>query len=326
MFRHRLFAVAALRQAASLQRPFYVAAMSTTLCTTAVAVADAPPETSPSGAEGETNPVVVPAKFVGCFSSRTKDPEYENRTVPAIDPITKKMHGWWFQYPWAACPQNPDNFEDWESRDKYSALSVDREAQFYAKEPQIKTLEHLTAILDRGDFHGRLALAFSPELRDDMETVKLIFNNEKNKGQGGWFIVHMSERLQLCPEAVALVLRANPTDICYIRPEMKDNFEVILETVKHQKHGNMIREASMRLRNNKDLARIGLGQGVTRLEEFGPEITSDPEFIALADERDKRAKKPDNPYCMGLAYLIGYHGFYQGVVQWYKINWANEAK
>lgn len=231
-----------------------------------------------------------PQTFIGCFNAPKNSTVFEERSVPAIDPITKQMHGWWFKEVWAGCPKNPDNFEDWNERDKHSALSVDREAQFYANEPQIETLDHLTRILDNKAFHGRMAMAFSPELRDDIETVKLIFNNKNNESRGGWFIVHMSERLQLCPEAVALVIRANPTDICYIRPEMKDNFEVILETVKHPKYGNMIREASMRLRNNKDLAYIGLTEGVTRLEEFGPEITNNPRFIALAAERDEKNK------------------------------------
>lgn len=101
----------------------------------------------------------------------------------------------------------------------------------------------------------------------------------------GWPIIDMSEKIQLDVEMAKAVMRNNPTDICYLRPEMMDNLEVMEETVKHEKYANCIHYASARAKNEPRLAMIGLyfkeGEK-TEFRAFGKQIRDDDMFFLMA--------------------------------------------
>lgn len=121
-------------------------------------------------------------------------------------------------------------------------------------------------------------------------TMDDLFRNIKERR--GFCIHDLPEHIQLNPEAAKAVLRENPTDICYLRPEMMDNLEVIEETVKHTEYANCIRYASARAKNNKRLALLGLHYKEGRktcFGCFGDDIRNDEVMFLMAYLNDSYA-------------------------------------
>lgn len=187
------------------------------------------------------------------------------------DPVSKMYVGWWLSGKYA--DRRP---------------GTEKEYEGYMKFPKINTWDELNKRFNNNkypdNFHGRIVYTLSPELRDDPEVLRKAIE----VSHAGWSICIMSDRIQRDPEMAKMVLRDDPTNIGYLRKEHLDNYDVIKTTVEHKKYGNMIREASDRLRNDKTLARIGLSNK-TCLSSFGDKIKDDEEMVELALLRDPHA-------------------------------------
>lgn len=103
--------------------------------------------------------------------------------------------------------------------------------------------------------------------------------------QCGWPICRMSEDIQMDKDMAKLVLQNDPSDICYLRPEMMDDVDVMEEIIKHPTGFNCIRYASARVKNDKRIAWLGLHyrDGV-KLEFacFGDSIRDDDKLFLCA--------------------------------------------
>lgn len=187
------------------------------------------------------------------------------------DPVTKMYVGWW------ATNRN--------SRKSYRTSHINR------LDHRIKNWDDLNKIFSETEypyrFNGYDVYDMTPELRDDSKVLE----KSIELASTGWCICIMSDRIQRDPNMAKIVLRNDPTDICYLRKEHLDNYDVMLECVKHKQYGNMIREASERLKNDKSLAIIGLTLGATYFCSLGDEIKDDEEMLKLALKREPDAWK-----------------------------------
>lgn len=101
----------------------------------------------------------------------------------------------------------------------------------------------------------------------------------------GWPICRMSEDIQLDKDMAKLVLQNDPSDICYLRPEMMDDVDVMEEIVNHPTGFNCIRYASARVKNDKRIAWLGLHyrKGAKLcLSCFGDKVRDDDKFFLCA--------------------------------------------
>lgn len=193
-----------------------------------------------------------------------------NNVSYSYDPVTKMHNGWWLT----------GVHEDQRS-------GTEREYHNYMKIPKITSMDDVDKIFNneskdwKKNFHGRMVYTFSPELRDEPEILSKAINGSR----AGWCICIMSDRIQRDPEMAKMVLRADPTNIGYLRHEHLGNYDVMKTVAEHKEYGNMIREASLKLRNNENLASIGLSHS-SCLSSFGPLIKDNETMVRLAMKRN----------------------------------------
>lgn len=182
------------------------------------------------------------------------------------DPVTNYEVGWWLKGPY----------------EKFKPMAED-DYKYYSKLPKINNWDMLNKFFEKDfDFHGRLVYTLSPELRNDPKVLEKAIE----KSLAGWCICLMGEKIQKDPEIVKMVLNDEPGNIDYILPEHLDNPETMKILV--EKGSDAISRASDNVRNNKDLAIIGLKNGVC-LNSFGMDIKSDENLVKLAMEKDPHA-------------------------------------
>lgn len=153
----------------------------------------------------------------------------------------------------------------------------DEGANQYPNEKPIELIEKMEC----KNFNGHWIRHSSFDTRSDREVLL----KSMEKSGYGWPIIDMSEEIQLDTEIVKKVMENNPTDICYIRPEMLDNLEVMEVVVRHPVYANCIRYASARVKNDYRLALIGLRYKTgekTRFNCFGDRIRDDDRLFLMA--------------------------------------------
>lgn len=144
-----------------------------------------------------------------------------------------------------------------------------------------ETPDELIAQMDRQAYNGHWIRASSYATRSEPR----VLIESMNKSKYGWPIIDMAENLQLDIELVKKVMENDPTDICYIRPEMLDNLDVMETVVRHPRYANCIRYASARAKNDYRLALIGLHYKTgakTRFNCFGDKIRDNDQLFLMA--------------------------------------------
>jgi hypothetical protein len=167
-------------------------------------------------------------------------------------------------------------------REFYNLLEgtvVERPYPIFGDITEERMLQAIENSKDRGS--GHLIKQGTKEARSSRKVLEAFIEHL----HCGWPICMMTEDIQLDKEMAKLVMKNDPTDICYLRPEMIDNFEVMEEIVNHERCGNSIRYSTARVKNDKRIALIGLhyrkGEKVC-FSSFGDQIRDDDTFFLIA--------------------------------------------
>lgn len=104
---------------------------------------------------------------------------------------------------------------------------------------------------------------------------KVILSNPKvyeacvqNSGYG-WPLIKMAEWIQMDIKYALMMIRNNPTDVCYLRQEWLDNMEIGEAIVSHPEYCNSIQYMSARVKNDRRLALMGLYYKEGTKADFG---------------------------------------------------------